>query len=729
MAMASTSVAPTANLNSAGNATNPIPQTQTSIEFQQLIGNGQLPSPTFMVTGISFRAAPGTGPIKGSIGSLSVYLSSSPNYPNTSGSGKTLMSTTFANNAGADKTLVYSGSNVVLSDAGCAAPGPCPFDINIPFTTPFVYSGGGTGTLLIDLVETNISATSGALDAASFTAPGGGVAQVVGTAGAATGTFAYQGNIVQLTYTSGAQIPSFSGVVNPASNVPPGFPNGGIAQGSIFVIYGGNLGPASLAEASGLPLPTTAGLAGTSIKVTVGGTTVDAPMVYTSAGQVAAVLPSTTPVGTGTLQLTYNGLSGTTPITVVPTNYGISTVNTSGSGPAVVTFANYSPVSTTNTTKPGDTLIIWGTGLGALPPGSSDASAAAGPLAAAPTLQVFVGGVAAQVLYAGRTPGAVGLDQINFVVPANAPMGCSVSIVVQTTSPQAVTSNAPTIAIAAADGATCSDPTQTIPTSYLSKSSVKAVYAALQQSSAVSYPNGAAKTTTTASAAAGFFQFSQAQLAVAASGISVPSLGTCLTGTVPGSGSGSSAPAATYLNAGTAVTLTPPSGAPIILPSASAGSGVLYQNGSLSAAIPSGNWTFSNTGGPDVSPLSFPFPVPAQVTWTNQAALTNTTIARAQPLAITWSGGDANGYVDILGEAVVGNPATYTYYFHCSSPTSTGQFTVPPSVMLGMPVGSNAFASLQVSTEAFPVTSVAVPGFDVFINTSQFQFNVPVVFK
>jgi uncharacterized protein (TIGR03437 family) len=733
LAMASTGVAPTANATAAGNATNPIPLTSSSIEVQELVGNGQLPSPTFMITGLSFRAAPGTGPIKAAIGSLSVYLSTSPNYPNTSGSGKTLMSPTFANNVGPDKTLVYSGTNVTWSDSGCAAPGPCPFDINIVFTTPFLYSGGGNGTLLIDMVETGVSATSGTFDAASFAAPGGGVSQVTGTGGAAAGTFSYQGSVVQLTYTSAAQIPSFSGIVNPASNIPPGFfQNSGIAQGSIFVVYGSNLGPASLAQASTLPLPTTAGLGGTSIGVTVGGTTVNAPMLYTSQGQVAAVLPSNTPVGTGGLTLTYNGLSGTTPITVVASNFGISTVNESGSGPAVVTFPNYSVVSSTNSAKPGDTLILWGTGLGPLPAGSSDASGAAGPLGITPSIQVFVGGVAAQVLYAGRTPTAVGLDQINFVVPASAPAGCNVSIVVQTTSPAATVSNGPTMSIASADGAPCSDPTQTIPTSYLSKSGAKIVYAALQQQASVSYTNGVAATTTSGSAAAGFFQFSQAQLsAQAALTNTEPSLGSCLTGIVPGSGSSNGPPVATYLNGGTSVTLTPPTGAPLTLASSGAGSGVIYQNGNVTSAIPAGTWNFSNTGGAGVGPLSFTFPVPAQVTWTNQAALTSTSIARAQPLTVTWSGGDANGYVDILGQASVGsqNAPNYTYYFDCAAPTAAGQFAVPPSVMLGMPVGASAYASLQVSTFAFPVTAVAVPGFDAFLNTAKFQVSVPVVFK
>src|ERR1700752_510007 len=87
------------------------------------------------------------------------------------------------------------------------------------------------------------------------------------------------------------------GVKNAASYADPQLPGGSIAQGSIFNIFGSNMGPATIAYASTLPLPTS--LSGTSINVTINGTTVACFMFYTSAGQVAAILPSNTPVGTG----------------------------------------------------------------------------------------------------------------------------------------------------------------------------------------------------------------------------------------------------------------------------------------------------------------------------------------------------------------------------------------------------------------------------------------------
>ncbi len=89
------------------------------------------------------------------------------------------------------------------------------------------------------------------------------------------------------------------GVKNAASYVDPRLPNGSIAQGSIFNVFGSAMGPSAIAYASTLPLPTS--LSGTSISVTVNGTAEPCYMFYNSAGQLAAILPSTTPAGTGTI--------------------------------------------------------------------------------------------------------------------------------------------------------------------------------------------------------------------------------------------------------------------------------------------------------------------------------------------------------------------------------------------------------------------------------------------
>ena len=130
-----------------------------------------------------------------------------------------------------------------------------------------------------------------------------------------------------------AQTPVVSLVVNAASNLVPGLPNSGIATGSMFIVYGSNLGPAALTAISAYPLNPV--LAGTAVRVTVAGRTVDALPYYTSANQLAAILPSTTPVGEGTITVSYNNaVSAASPITVVGGNVGMYTVNSQGTGDA-----------------------------------------------------------------------------------------------------------------------------------------------------------------------------------------------------------------------------------------------------------------------------------------------------------------------------------------------------------------------------------------------------------
>jgi len=58
--------------------------------------------------------------------------------------------------------------------------------------------------------------------------------------------------------------------------------------------------------------------------------------------QVNAILPSTTPVGTGSVTVTYNNQTSTpAPIQVAASAFGIYTYNSSGSGQAIATDTGY----------------------------------------------------------------------------------------------------------------------------------------------------------------------------------------------------------------------------------------------------------------------------------------------------------------------------------------------------------------------------------------------------
>ena len=481
-----------------------------------------------------------------------------------------------------------------------------------------------------------------------------------------------------------AQVPSPLAVLNPASNIPAGLPISGIAQGSIFVIYGSALGPATLAQAAALPLPTTTGLSGTSVQVSVSGITVTAPIVYTSATQVAGVLPSNTPVGTGTISVTYNGQTGSTPITVVASNFGISTVNQTGAGPAVVTRPDYSVISLTNSVRPGETIVIWGTGLG---PIATDDAAVPVPADLGTPIHVFLGTQEVKVIYRGRS-GFPGLDQINVVVPNISDLGCYVSLLIQTKS---TVSNVTTVPVAAVGG-TCTDSTG-IPltelNSFLRTGSVRIGQVVVETISASSPAIGPiqAGTTTTSIGAASFYKYTAAQLAQSGSLTGQPSTGSCsisyLTANSGSTGGTPLPPVAgtvTGLNAGASISFAGPIGftmAPV--------GGILgsYQ-ATLKAALPGGAYSLANgAGGPDVGSFSTITNFPASLEWTNQGAAS--TVDRTAPFTLTWTGGDPAGYVVIVGTSVTTTMPILGTSFICTAQISAGKFTIPAPVLLSLP--------------------------------------------
>ncbi len=494
-----------------------------------------------------------------------------------------------------------------------------------------------------------------------------------------------------------AQAAVLTSVQNPASNIPAGLPNSGLAQGSLIVVYGSNLGLATLVQASSVPWPTTAGLAGTTITVTVNGTTVTAPMDYTYVSQVAAILPSNTPLGNGTLTVKYNGATGSIPITVVASNFGMSTVNQTGTGPAVVTFPDYSLVTTSNSAKPGDVVVLWGTGLGA-----TTGSDAAYPVQVdlGTPIQLSVGGTPATVLYRGRSA-LPGLDQINFKIPSGV-SGCNLSLNAFTGS--SIVSNYTSISVAT-NGGQCSDPTGALAflTGLLTKSSIRFGLLGLEFTD----NNGGVAGVDTLIVQSTFMVLSQRQFAATAAVLT----GQVGTGLTPGC-SVSYAPldltplgVSKYLTAGAALTLTNPLGAATtLLPDTSHSPTGVY--GAILTAEPAGTYTFSNgVGASDVGPFNVSFTLAPPVTWTNSASAA--IIDRSKPLTITWTGGDSTAYVDI---ALGGNSQGTNVNIDCSAPASLGQLTIPPGVLYALPAVTG---DLTVATGTYG-QQLPIPGFDLF---------------
>lgn len=478
------------------------------------------------------------------------------------------------------------------------------------------------------------------------------------------------------------------GIFNAASYAYPGLPNAAIAQGSLFVVYGAGMGPGALATAA-LPLPTT--LSGTSMTATVSGTTTKPLIVYTSAGQIAAVMPSNTPVGTGTLTVSYNGqTSATSPLTVVGSSFGIFSVNQGGSGPGIITNPAYAVAGLTTSANPGGVYIIWGTGLG--PAISGDESNGIATLGTLP-VQVLVGGATAAVSGYARSRCCGGVDQIAFVVPAGV-TGCHVPVAVQIGN---VVSNFVSMPIAAT-GSVCSDPAtpSTTPVTTGGNVSIGSISLSRTSISLALPPPLGTSTSTTDSGSASFFRYSPVQYAQQANPLQIATFGACTVYTFRGTNQNFIDPTQPVnLDAGPSISVTGPNGTQTLTRSNGAyfgqlGGGVTGIPGSTSTPLylTQGQYQINNgNGGADVGPFSTTLNIPAPLVWTNASSIS--TINRSAGQTVTWTGGDPAGNVEITGYSSAGSGnATVGAAFVCLQQQKAGSFTIPAAVLLTLPAGS-----------------------------------------
>ena len=529
-----------------------------------------------------------------------------------------------------------------------------------------------------------------------------------------------------------AQTPVIGGLANNYSYVPAGLPNYGIAQGSIFDIFGTNL----VASSSALQDPQKASLPsslnGITVNVTVNGTTTHPLMYFAIHGnpdEIAAVLPSATPVGTGTITVsTSAGTSATFPIVVVQSAFGILTMNGYGSGMGAIQDYNYNYnlLSLANSAKPGDILVLWGTGLGPVT-GDESKLQQQQDMGSNYPIEVDIGGVSATVSYHGRSV-FPGLDEVFIIVPQGI-SGCNNSVVIRHKNNNIV-SNVATAPIAASGG-TCSDPTIGITSSVLQKCAASGcAFGGINvnktttntPATTIQTPAGPitvpGSTSTTDGLSAYFYKYTPAQFVTgAAYGPSVISIGSCSVYTY--AYSGQTPPAvptgavATPLNAGTISATTPNATASMPYKN-----GAYFTSGTGGTLIPAsgGNFSFNNgSGGPDIGAFSASsgaqITLGAPLTWTNAP----TTVTRSNGLTVTWTGGTAGTYVTLFGSSLAFAPdSTTSYvgaYFWCTAPASAGSLTVPATVLLAFP------ASGSITTSGI---SIPLPGSLSLTNSSNY---------
>ena len=123
---------------------------------------------------------------------------------------------------------------------------------------------------------------------------------------------------------------------------------------------------------------------------------------------------------------------------------GISTVNQQGFGPAAVLHQDgVSLVTAQSPAQPGEIIVLFATGLGAVTPPLTTGEPSTGN-ATVSTSTVTIDGLPAEVQFSGTAPGFVGLNQINVRIPLNTRSAPDIPVVLSIGGKQ---SNSVTIAV------------------------------------------------------------------------------------------------------------------------------------------------------------------------------------------------------------------------------------------------------------------------------------------
>ena len=291
-----------------------------------------------------------------------------------------------------------------------------------------VVTAGFTGRGSVTLTPASADGYYDEGSTVDFTATPASGLQLAGWSGDLSGTALSQKITVndQVFATAGFQQPfTIARVVNAAS-----FVAGPVSPGEILTIFGLAIGPPTLTT---LVLDSSGNVANTLAGTRVLFDGIAAPIVYTSAGQISAIVPYVVATKTTTtIQVELNGQR--TPglsFAVTPAAPGIFTLNSSGRGLGAILNQDGSVNSATNPARKGSVVVLYATGEGQTTPAGVDGKVARTsplpkPLA---NISVHLGGpqgvgIEAQVQYAGAAPGFVaGAMQINVVIPLGAPSG------------------------------------------------------------------------------------------------------------------------------------------------------------------------------------------------------------------------------------------------------------------------------------------------------------------
>jgi hypothetical protein len=403
-------------------------------------------------------------------------------------------------------------------------------------------------------------------------------------------------------------------------------------------------------------------------------------------------------------------------VNVVKSQFGVFTQNSQGNGQAIAqVFASSTSVSLmglTTPAQPGQVLVLYGTGLGGI--GVAD-NQPPGAVPVGSNVVATVGGKIIPVQYAGRSPQFPGLDQINFQLPSDVPLGCYV--------PASVTASGQVsqdfvLSIAASGAAACSHPLG-LSTSAMAKLDsggtlnvglfqVLRAYLALLNGSV----EGAGGLFDNVNVNGVFQMYNRIPVAFGAVSYPAP-LNGCVAVDQVNTGTGFTVPnfsliGGTELIADQLIMSSdrPEGGLCIIFRQDTGG----YLRFSIAPILAPCSWSISGSGGVDVGAFKATVTLPDNLSFDNQGNLAN---PPRNALTIVWSGGTlagGNPIVTVFGNSTVVNvkdpSKSRGKSFYCAAPATAKGLVVPAAIMQQLPSstagdGETAYASLGITTGGF----------------------------
>jgi len=224
---------------------------------------------------------------------------------------------------------------------------------------------------------------------------------------------------IPVEYSTGTPKINPNGVVNAAH-----LASAGLSPGGLITIFGSNL---ANAPKPALPIPYLPDeLGGTSVQIGA----FKAKLLYVSPTQINAQVPVELTSESAQVKVVVNNLeTDAVTLKVLPYDPGLFTTDGIPAGFAAALNPDLTPVTVASPAKRGTIIMLFGTGWGPVIPAVASGQFAGTMVQTVQKPDVQLSGWSIPVIYSGLSPGFVGVYMVQFQIPADAPTGDAVSVV------------------------------------------------------------------------------------------------------------------------------------------------------------------------------------------------------------------------------------------------------------------------------------------------------------